>query len=187
MGALEFAENKKEYLKNIGEQMGMKIYDGEVVRKNSTYMNIEALMPLWRGKIPDFTYVIDEIHTLVEKPRGFYLKIQPCITLHFPENCIIRFSPYKDVGLEISRIQVSQPGLGIGTTLMQIFFSIVRGILGYIPLIWLECTGSVGIGQTYVNSGISEQTKFFRKFDFRVNNRKQYPRWVDMVRQPEWS
>ena len=187
MGTLEFAENKKEYLRNIGEQMGMKIYDGEVVRRNSPYMNIEALIPLWRGKIPDVSFVVDEIHTLVETPKGYYLKIQPYISIHLPDNSLIRFSPYKDDGLEISRIQSAQMGSGSGSILMELFLGMVRVILGYVPLIWLECTGSVGIGQTYVNSGISEQTKFFRKFGFRVNDRSKYPNWVDMVRQPELS
>jgi hypothetical protein len=65
---------------------------------------------------------------------------------------------------------------------MKIFFIIVKRILGFIPLIWLECTRTVGINHTEVNYGLSEQTRFFRKFGFRVNDGSQYPRWVDMVR-----
>ena len=35
----------------------------------------------------------------------------------------------------------------------------------------LECVGSVGGGSNYVESNISSQTKFFRKFGFRVNQK----------------
>jgi hypothetical protein len=76
-------------------------------------------------------------------------------------------------GLEITRIIVDEQGKGNGTTLMKMFF----GLIGFAGLdletlpIMLECVGSVGGGSNYVESNISAQTKFFRKFGFRVDSK----------------
>jgi hypothetical protein len=185
MEAHEFNQNKKDILQKVSEQLGRKVYDGEVVVKNEYFTKLEESIPMWRSEIPDLRIESNEIFTLVEKKRGYYLKVQPFISLHLPDFSVIRFSPYKDNGLEISRIQTPIIGRGNGSKLMEIFFSIVRGTLDFVPMIWLECTGTVGINQTELNYGISNQTQFFRKFGFRVKDRSQYPRWVDMIRPEE--
>ncbi len=182
MDSHEFNENKKDILKKVSEQLGRKLYDGEVVSKNDYFIQLEESVPMWRNEIPELRIEVNQIFTIVEKSKGFYLKIQPFISLHLPDFSVLRFSPYQSDGLEISRIQATQIGSGSGTKLMKIFFIMVRQILGFIPPIWLECTGTVGINHTEVSYGLSEQTRFFRKFGFRVNDRSQYPRWVDMVR-----
>ena len=181
----EFSRDKKNILKRLGEQLGKKVYDGEVIKKNEHFIKLEESVPFWRNEIPNLRIDVSQIFTVVEKQKGYYLKVQPYISLHLPNLSVIRFSPHMEDALEISRVQATQIGIGYGTMLMEIFFCMVRGTLGYIPKIWLECTGSLGHNHTEVNHGITEQTKFFRKFDFRVNERRQYPRWVDMVRPAE--
>jgi hypothetical protein len=183
----EFLRDKKDILKRVGEQLGKKVYDGEVVKRNDHFIKLEESVPFWRNEIPNLRIEVSQIFTLVEKQKGYYLKIQPYISLHLPDLSVIRFSPHKENALEISRIQSTQIGSGNGTKLMEIFFCMVRGTLGHIPEIWLECTGSLGHNHTETNHGLSEQTKFFRKFGFRVNDRKQYPRWVDMIRPADIS
>jgi hypothetical protein len=79
-------------------------------------------------------------------------------------------APYKN-GLELTRIIVDQEGRGDGTKLMKMFFSLVvsAGLDLTTLHIMLECTGAVGGGSNYRQSTIRSQTKFFRKFGFRVN------------------
>jgi hypothetical protein len=181
----EFLRDKKDILKKVGEQLGKKVYDGEVVKKNEHFIKLEESVPFWRDEVPNLRIDVSQIFTLVEKQKGYYLKIQPYISLHLPDLSVIRFSPHMEDALEISRIQTPQIGIGHGTMLMEIFFSIVRDTLDFVPMIWLECTGSVGINQTEQNYGIANQTRFFRKFGFRVKDRSKYPKWVDMVRPAE--
>ena len=90
------------------------------------------------------------------------------IETSFGHICI---APYKN-GLELSRIIVDgQQGSGQGTKLMNLFFSFM--IKGGIDLkttpIMLECVGAVGAGSNRKESTITLQTKFFRKFGFRVD------------------
>ena len=76
-------------------------------------------------------------------------------------------------GLELTRIIVDEQGKGNGTTLMKLFFYLIgqSGLdLETLPIM-LECVGSVGAGSNYVKSNISVQTKFFRKFGFRVEQK----------------
>jgi hypothetical protein len=78
---------------------------------------------------------------------------------------------YKN-GLELTRIMVKgQLGKGQGTRLMDLFMALM--IKGGIDLettpIMLECVGAVGGGSNRKESTITLQTKFFRKFGFRVD------------------
>lgn len=86
---------------------------------------------------------------------------------------ILRFGPHKD-GLEITRVVADKRGKGHGKLLMDIFFNILIGALGVgcvnVPIM-LECTGAVGAGSNYQDSTIALQTKFFRKFGFRVDQK----------------
>ena len=174
--------DKKNYLKTVSVQTGMKIIDGELVHRNGAFSVIEEFILSLPGANYKVRFDVDEINTLVETPKGFKLKIQPHITFHAEDGPLLRFSPYKENGLEISRIQSSRIGSGMGTQLMNDFLKFVGALLGHVPLIYLECTGAVGWKETRVNYDLSEQTRFFRKFGFRVKNGKKYPLWVDMVR-----
>ena len=84
----------------------------------------------------------------------------------------ICIAPHND-GLEVTRIIVDEQGKGEGTILMKMFFYLIveAGLdLETLPIM-LECVGCVGGGSNYVESNISAQTKFFRKFGFRVNQK----------------
>ena len=68
--------------------------------------------------------------------------------------------------------------------LMNIVFDFCLSQLEFRPRFILECTGchqSQGISSSI---GITAQTSFFRKFGFRVENRKHYPHYV-MMSSPE--
>jgi len=87
-----------------------------------------------------------------------------CSSGHF---CV---APHNN-GLEFCRIIANDRGKGNGTSMMKLFFLLVldAGLdLATLPIM-LECTGSVGAGSNQVTTNLTSQTKFFRKFGFRVN------------------
>jgi hypothetical protein len=102
-----------------------------------------------------------------------------------PDESLIRFSSYQNDGIELSRIWVAEQNQrqGKGSFLMNLFFDFLKEVLGFIPTIFLECTGGVGVGQNALSMDISMQTKFFRKWGFRVNDKKLYPTYVNMLRK----
>lgn len=104
---------------------------------------------------------------------------------------LIRFGSHHN-GLEITRVIAGEKGKGKGKLLMDIFFNILIAACGKdiinVPIM-LECTGAVGRGSNFQSSTIALQTKFFRKFGFRVNPKvSNYSNnYVQMEWKPELS
>jgi len=98
------------------------------------------------------------------------------------KDSVIRIAPSENNGIEITRIIVgeSDRGKNLGSFLMNTLFLFIYETLGYIPPIFLECTGGIYNGNELVKNSIQNQTKFFRKFGFRVTNNKLYPDYVRM-------
>ncbi len=63
---------------------------------------------------------------------------------------------------------------------MNTVFDFCYSQLEFRPRFVLECTGSLGLHGFLDPIGIQGQTSFFRKFGFRVENRKHYPEYVMM-------
>jgi hypothetical protein len=97
--------------------------------------------------------------------------IHPSIRIRLNHENYILFSPYGNDGIELGTILVSESGKGIGTYLMRVMFQILLlNNNNKLPSkIKLDCVGSLGSGLNRIESSISEQTRFFRKFGFRVN------------------
>lgn len=76
-------------------------------------------------------------------------------------------------GLEISRLYIKpeHQGKGMGTMLMDIFLTMLIEIGSDFNVV-LETTGFVGMGENELHTPITEQTRFFRKFGFRVEQSK---------------
>jgi len=60
--------------------------------------------------------------------------------------------------------------MGVGSFLMEQFENAVVSILGEIPPITLECTGSVGLGKNAQETPVKEQTKFFEQFGYQITS-----------------
>ncbi len=75
-----------------------------MVNENDYFIQLEESVPMWRKEIPELRIEVNQIFTIVEKKKGFYLKIQPFISLHLPVFLVLRFLPYPSEVLEISRI-----------------------------------------------------------------------------------
>jgi hypothetical protein len=98
------------------------------------------------------------------------------------KDSLIRIAPSENNGIEITRIIIgsSDRGKNLGSFLMNTLFLFLYETLGYIPPIFLECTGSINNGDDFISNPIQNQTKFFRKFGFRVTIKKFYPEYVRM-------
>lgn len=108
--------------------------------------------------------------SMIQKGNGFIRRDHNSLQVQYDIDTFLRVCPYKN-GLEISKIMVNEKhrGKGIGEYMMLGFFlmciTVDIDILST-PLM-LECTGQTGI----TKSDLQKQTKFFRKFGFRVDHK----------------
>jgi hypothetical protein len=181
----------EEEIKSIRSASGINIISVEEVDDNEVFLKLkESFYPFFTVysmvEIP-LQFEASDIYTIVEFKKGAKMKVHNCLYFQFLDGSHLRFSPHGKDGLEISRVMVNpnNMGEGIGTRLMVLFFDFVGTILGEIPPVYLECTGSVGLGENNQTRSISDQTGFFRKFGFKVQNRKHYPDFVSMARARE--
>jgi hypothetical protein len=121
-------------------------------------------------------------------PSSVRMLIDTIFTIHntieitLPSGSFLRISPTKSESIEISFIIVEPINhlKGEGTLLMNIIIDYMTTILKYKPRLVLECNGEVFYNGKLINIGIKNQTTFFRKFGFRVENGKHYPHYVMM-------
>lgn len=144
--------------------------------------NVNALSELTGSILSDSSCF--DIASCVGKNGKYIVRDHPTISLVLPNhgNSIIRIAPNGRDGIEITRILVDKTykGKNIGSFLMNTLFLFLIETLGHIPPIFLECTGDIGNGNEWIKNPIQNQTKFFRKFGFRVTVSKYYPSYVRM-------
>lgn len=135
-------------------------------------------------KNPEFDYVVETRSLGLELNGVFHFNIHNGIAISVGEIGLIFINSYGDSGLEISHHWVSpiQQRMGLGTRLVREVFNLCQSIIGHIPKISLECTGNTTHNGKWYTTGISGQTAFYRKFGFRVSDRKKYPLYVRMER-----
>jgi len=111
-----------------------------------------------------------DMYTIVETPKGGVLKMHNSIDFLFPDGSVIRFSPDKKDGLELTRIKVATEnrGIGLGRNIMELSLNSFEEVLGYVPRIVLECTGAIGVSHNYEELSLDAQIQFFQKFDFVI-------------------
>jgi hypothetical protein len=156
-----------------------------VIDENNVFSQIKRNLNQMKQKYYEICFECDLTSSMVERKKKKIVKVHPFISLTLSDGSIICFGPNEQDGLEISQLVCSKKGRGQGTYLMNTFFDILNETLGFIPPLYLECTGSIFFKEFSVLSSIHKQTKFFRKFGFRVANRKEYPYYVDMRRYVE--
>lgn len=120
--------------------------------------------------------------SIVWVKNDWVVTLRNSIVIVLPSGSKLRISPTKTESIEISSIRVEtiNHSKGEGTLLMNTIINFMTTTLGYRPRIVLECNGSLGEGSNLIEIGIQNQTAFFRKFGFKVENRKHYPHYVMM-------
>jgi|LakMenE01Jun11ns_1017448.scaffolds.fasta_scaffold9957138_1 hypothetical protein len=191
-------QNEFEYLKQIALKNKTELISylrneiGFVLKKINIKDNNEVFEKLLNGinllKIVNpsikIEYIFDAL--IVSKDKIMGITFHNVIKISLRSGSYIKISSATGNSLEISVINVKENKIrkGEGTMLMNIIFDFCFSQLEFRPRFTLECTGcyqSQGISSSI---GITGQTSFFRKFGFRVENRKHYPHYV-MMSSPE--
>jgi hypothetical protein len=184
---IEFENNKESFKKEYECALNRKISSVEIIENNLIFEQLHTNIAAFESFInASFEFQIKVKYeffiTLIEKKKGGILKLSNTITLFLQDGSHLRCSPYKEDSIEISRIWVNPINHrnGIGSMLMNLFFELIQFSESEPSSYFLECTGAVGLGDNAQTIGIDVQTKFFRKFGFRVDYRKEYPNYVTM-------
>ena len=159
----------------------------EFHEKNEVFKKLEDNLSLMETLSPSLkmeTYTMATTSTVTTETVKI-VRLHPSITFELVEfpNTLIRIASVGKDGIEITRVCVDQDHQGkkLGTYMMNTLFLYMIETLGYIPKIFLECIGSIQVGDRNYSNPIQQQTKFFRKFGFRVSVNKFYPNYVKMV------
>lgn len=182
-----YLKNKSLFISSI-EQEYRK--NGCYVRPTSVYFEV--------GDTNDmFTYICENKEKLQKElaesfgfPEGFLfidcsvsnnivdtmLRIHPNIHFVFGNGAgYVTISPKGDTGIEIAQVKTDDKmrGKGLGSIMMSVVMCVLTNHKNTnseynLNEIMLECVGSIGMGDNRVDTTIKQQTKFFRKFGFRV-------------------
>jgi len=191
-------QNEFEYLKQIALKNKTELISylrneiGFVLKKINIKDNNEVFEKLLNGinllKIVNpsikIEYVFDAL--VVSKNNINEITFHNIIKISLRSGSYIKISSATLNSLEISviRVKENKTRKGEGTMLMNIVFDFCFSQLEFRPRFILECTGNLNSYGSISSAGISGQTNFFRKFGFRVENRKHYPHYV-MMSSPE--
>jgi hypothetical protein len=154
----------------------------EVVTDNPIFEKLVQNLK-WFDDIPNISVNFFEVHSRVEKMIGKWdVKVHNCITIQLPCNSYVRIASYGKNSIEITNINVKESSRNQGTGIMLMFTLIhfIMYTLGTIPNIFLECTGNLEVDGFKFKHSIQDQTRFFRKFGFRVYSKKGYPDYALM-------
>jgi len=169
----KYLNSPKDFRTDIESRIGIRIQKVEIIEDTFIFKRlIDNLENNELDKIivtPPFV-----IFTLVEDINGYTLKIHNCITFNMGKKGLVRISPTVDNKIELTRIEVTAPGKGTGTLLMEFILDYIKSTLGFIPPIQVELTGAVGLGETYKATPINKQKKFFEKHGFDVVTDKKH-------------
>lgn len=189
----QLVKKYEEVIQSVQESTGIKIVSVEEIADNEVFIRLKDSFKPYFSDFSEFgdrlTLVIDKILTVVELKNGGKLKVHNYLFFELPDGSHLRISPFGSDQIEVSRIWVHPNHInqGLGSEMMNLLLEFIRDTLGFVPPLFLECTGSVGLGENNQESPISKQTAFFRKFGFRVKDGKSYPSYVSMMRPKEES
>ena len=169
----KYLNSPKDFTTDIESSINIKINKVEIIEDTFIFERlIDNLENNELDKINVFPPFV--IYTLVEDIKGYTLKIHNCLTFHMGKKGLVRISPTVDNKIELTRIEVTAPGKGTGSLLMEFLLDYIKSTLGFIPPIQAELTGAVGLGETFKSTPINKQKKFFEKQGFVVVSDKKH-------------
>lgn len=158
-------------LEKMTKFAGRLIEQGKVTEyeNNETYTKMVDFIKTTCELTGVLKYKTLELTTMVQgrKPSDTKVYSSECCSISLPTNSFVNIKSFEN-DVDISRIISHQKG--DGTVLMSLvissYLSSVKG--GCNGRLILECIGSVGVGVNHKEMNIQDQTKFFRKFGFRM-------------------
>lgn len=162
---VEFLRIEKQELDGVGGPPVQKVV---LIDDNEIFVKLSTNLDYFKNKGLDMYEVLHGvIHSKVEDVVYISNRISFC----FPNQMAqISLTPEND-GICISKV-VLNPNMehkpGTGTSLMVLFYMWLINTLEDLPPMYLECMGHINWGQNLLSYPYSKQTKFFRKFGFRV-------------------
>ena len=173
----------KELLNNKPDFGFKKIGDINFVNSNENFDKLKNFC-FNNGFSDNIAFYENPIHSGVEGSDGkILITIANSVTIFHEDGSLLRFLPSNGGGLTISRLFVipKNQSKGYGTMLMNLFLTLTLVSIERFPEIELECTGLLNVGNKVIINPIASQTKFFRKFGFRVvKEESEYPEYVKM-------
>jgi hypothetical protein len=169
----EYLKDPVAFLKNEKEMFNDSI-GGPPVQKvvfiddNEIFVKLSRNLDYFKDKgFVMYELLVGPIHSQVEE----VVYISNRISLAFPkQSAQIALTPEND-GICISKVILNpnmKQNLGAGTGIMLLFYMWLIKTLGDFPPMYLECAGNINWGDKIIHYPYSKQTKFFRKFGFRV-------------------
>ena len=187
-------QNEFEYLKQIAtknkiglisffnSETGFRIKKINVIENNEIFKELLNGINLFKIVNPsiEVEYIFDAL--VISKKNITEVIFHNVIKISLRSGSYIKISSTTSDSLEIPAIRVNENKIrnGEGSRLMNIVFDFCYSQLEFRPRFVLECTGNLKSHGVLAPIGIQGQTSFFRKFGFRVENRKHYPEYVMM-------
>ena len=177
-----YSKNKSSFLQSIKKDFRDS---GTDIQPKSVYFEVGDTNQCFTNICENQDKAIELLSDVMGLPKDFFdiscqvirsnvntiLRVHPMIKIEMG-NSYITLCPFGDTGIEISSVVVNgDKGKGMGSVLMIHALSLISDpfFVGGCNDIMLECVGSIGFGENALQSSISQQTKFFRKFGFRVS------------------
>ena len=129
--------------KSILKKSGFNVNVVEITRDNKVYLSLLDFFNKDDTNIKAEHGLTESLVSILEK---YTLKIRNSCTISLKNGSHLRFCPYKENGIEISRVYVKpyNQNCGEGSYLMNLLFSSILSCISEFPEIFLECTGNVG-------------------------------------------
>lgn len=183
--SLEFKKHvTPDLIKSLEEQTGMLIGRVEYHEVNSVFSKMKEYIESYVGEGGFIQVKFGEMNTIVETKEHSTLKVHECITLVYMDGSHLRFSPFDEDGIELTRLWIKSENqrIGLGTYLMEIFEDALINILGELPRIRLECNGSIGFGQNTQHTPIEGQVNFFKRFGYETTENMENDGLVKLMK-----
>jgi hypothetical protein len=179
-------KNQRALISYLNKETGIGLKKIKLVENNEIFEKLLNGINLFKKVNPTIKieHIFDSL--VVSKNNIREATFHNVIKISLRSGSFIKISTATSDSLEISVINVQENKLrnGEGTRLMNIVFDFCYSQLEFRPRFILECTGNLKSYGYKSSTGISGQTNFFRKFGFRVVNRKHYPHYV-LMSSPE--
>jgi hypothetical protein len=177
-----YSKNKSSFLNRIKKDFRDS---GADIQPKSIYFEVGDTNQTFTNICENQDKAIELLSDVMGLPKDFFeincrvirsnvdkiLRVHPLIKIEFG-NSYITLCPFGDNGIELSSIVVNgERGNGMGSVMMIHMLCLISDPFFNSGCndIMLECVGSIGFGENAQTSSISQQTKFFRKFGFRVS------------------